>query len=556
MFVIGAFIFAFLGSRPLSNPDEGRYSEIPREMALSSDYVTPRLDGVKYFEKPPLVYWLSAITFRAFGISEWSARLWCAAFAVFGAVLTYAAGRALYNRETGLWSAAVLSLSLLYYALSRIVLLDLVVSVFMAGALFAFLVAVRLPVGARRRALFSAFYAAMALATLTKGLIGFVLPCMIIFLWLLALNEWQRLRPFYPVSGGIIFLLIATPWHLAAVRANGDFAYFYFVHEHLLRFTTQTHGRIQPWWFFLPVVAGGLFPSIVFFGQAAKQSFPGGWGGRHENREAWFLLIWFIAIIGFFSISQSKLVPYIAPVLPAAAVVIGRYLDVVWRGGGKRGARIGLLVFASLAAALVLVLVFAPLPSNYYHLTASLRPGRFVLAGILGCGAIAVGICAMQRVLRAALIAMALSCALFFASLNFVAGTLDNRSTKPLALALQARLAPDDAVFSVGEYFQDLPVYLNRLVDVVDYEGELSFGIHSEPMRIGGRFIAKAAFLSRWHQTGTAYAVVQKDKLSNWFSGADMLQTVVAETPHAILLVNRPVVPNRLATSNPPPRPR
>jgi 4-amino-4-deoxy-L-arabinose transferase-like glycosyltransferase len=132
--MVGLWFCGLLGLRPLANPDEGRYTEIPREMAASGDFVTPRLNGVKYFEKPPLLYWLSAITFKAFGVNQFTARLWNGLFAVLGVLMTYVAARVLHGRTAGLWSSVVLATSLMYYGLTSVVLLDMAVAVEMAGA--------------------------------------------------------------------------------------------------------------------------------------------------------------------------------------------------------------------------------------------------------------------------------------------------------------------------------------------------------------------------------------------------------------------------------------
>ncbi|MGA3008043.1 MAG: glycosyltransferase family 39 protein, partial [Opitutaceae bacterium] len=140
---IGA-LFAFgLGNYPLQNPDEGRYAEIPREMVATGNFVTPRLNGVKYFEKPPLFYWCVAASVRLFGSEEWTLRVWPAAFALAGVLMTYAAGQALYGRTVGLAGAVVLATSLLYFGLAHVLIIDMAVSVLIAGTLWAFIVGVQ-----------------------------------------------------------------------------------------------------------------------------------------------------------------------------------------------------------------------------------------------------------------------------------------------------------------------------------------------------------------------------------------------------------------------------
>lgn len=559
----------FLGSRPLNNPDEGRYTEIPREMAATGDYVTPRLNGVKYFEKPPLVYWLSALTFEVVGpltgtngVNEWTARFWGAAFALAGGLMTYAAGRALYGRATGWWAALVASSCILYYGLSRIILLDMVVGVTMAGALFAFIVGVREAAGPRRRWLFMAFYVCMALATLTKGLIGFLLPCLVAFTWLLVFNQWKALRPCYPVVGALVLLAITVPWHvLAALRnpsvdglvwpgyAHGlelhhagqdpGWMWFYFVREHFLRFTTTEHGRFEPAWFFLPVLVAGLFPWVVFAWQSVRHSLAGGWRERGRHLEAWFLVLWIVLIVAFFSKSQSKLITYISPVFPAAAVLIGHYLAKAWAERSGRGLRAGLWVFAGLVFVLAVAAAVYPLPAKQAALAPQLLPWRFFVGTVLAGGALAVILCLRRGTVRGALISLGVTCVLFFASANLVAGLFDDRSTKPFAAVLKSRLQPSDALYVVSDYAQDLPVYTARTVSVVNYAGELQYGIEAEPEKTASRFIKTAAFLVRWREPGVAYAVVRTAGYKQLFAAAGLPFTVIAETPRYVLVVNR-----------------
>ena len=547
--VLGVFFFVFLGSRPLSNPDEGRYAEIPREMALSGDFVTPRLNGVKYFEKPPFVYWLSAATFKVAGVNEWSARFWCAAFAVFGSLLTYAAGRALYDRLTGIFGAFVLSSSLLYYGLSRIVLLDLVVAVWIAAALFCFLLAVREPPNRKRRLLFMAFYASMAFGTLTKGLIGIVLPCGAAGLWVLALNQWRSLRPFYPVSGTIVLLAIAAPWHMLAARANPDFLWFYFVHEHFLRFTTQAHGRYEPWWFFVPVLLAGLFPWVVFLPQSLRSALSGGWRERKSNSAAWFLVIWSVFILVFFSKSQSKLVPYILPVFPAIAVLVGRYLAKAWVGSLAQPSRVGFYVFTALCQVLAVacvayaVVLMATKSGRDVAMTVELLPWLWRLTAILAACGLAVMSAAEWRSTRSALIVLVGSTVVLLVVLNPVGAVVDRRSTKLLALQLKTECGPNDEVYAVGEYFQDFPVYLGRLVSVVDYAGELEFGIHAEPEKTAARFLSREAFLAKWREPRRQFAIARQRDVADLLTRSDFPHVVLGTFREQVLLANRPLSP-------------
>ena len=329
----GALYFALLGGHPLSNPDEGRYAAIPREMIASHDYVTPRLNGVNYFEKPPLLYWAVAGCLQVFGFNEWAVRMMPALSGLGGVLLTYAAARRWQGRAVGLASAVVLGSSLLFFALSRILILDMAVSMLMCATLFCFILGVREAPGARRRWLFYGLYASAALATLTKGLIGFLVTGAVMFLWLLIFNQWKRLRPLHLPSGIALFLAIAAPWHILAAQRNETWAQFYFIHEHWERFTTTTHGRYEPWWYFIPIVILGLFPWMGFVPAALREALAGGWAKRKENADAWFLVVWVGFVFLFFSKSQSKLIPYILPVFPPLAVLLGGWWVRRWADG-------------------------------------------------------------------------------------------------------------------------------------------------------------------------------------------------------------------------------
>jgi 4-amino-4-deoxy-L-arabinose transferase-like glycosyltransferase len=556
--LLGAvWFFVALGLRPLGNPDEGRYAEIPREMAASGDFVTPRLNGVKYFEKPPLLYWLSAVTFEVAGVNEFTARFWNALFALGGVLATYSAARALYGRRAGWWSAGVLATSLLYFGLSQMVLLDMALAVTMSGALFAFLLAVRCQREGARLALFVVFYACMALAVLAKGLVGLVLPCAVVFVWLLVCDQWRGLRPAHVLAGAMVFLAIAAPWHVAAALENHspvkehDFAWFYFVHEHFLRFTTTVHGRAQPWWFFTPVLLAGFLPWSVFVPQALWRSLAGGWQARRENREAWFLVLWVLVMLVFFSKSQSKLIPYILPVFPALAVLAGRWLAEEWGAcscPASPGLRRGALVFALFALALAVGAAAWPVPPKHADLAPVIAPWRWVLAGGMGGGALALLVMlaksagatakAAAGTQRRLLAGMAASFAVLFVAFSPLAECFDVRGTKSIALALKPALRPGDEVFALGTYPQDLPVYLGRTVSVVDYVGELEFGIQAESRRMASRFIDGAAFRARWEGPGAAYAVLQRHALEEWFPDPATRPGVLAASARFVLVAN------------------
>jgi 4-amino-4-deoxy-L-arabinose transferase-like glycosyltransferase len=540
-------LFGFgLGLCPLQNPDEGRYAEIPREMVATGDFVTPRLNGVKYFEKPPLFYWCVAASVKVFGSEEWTLRLWPAAFALAGVLMTYAAGLALYGRTVGLAGAMVLATSLLYFGLAHVLIIDMAVSVLIAGALFAFIAGVQAEPGRRRQMLFYALYVSAALATLAKGLIGFLLPGAVMFLWLLVFNEWRRLKPLYLPTGLLIFLAIAAPWHVLAEAANHspvqehDFAWFYFVHEHWLRFTTNVEHRVQPFWFFAPIVLAGLFPWVAFLGPALWHNLRGGWAARRANSVAWFCVVWAGFIFLFFSASHSKLVPYILPVFPSLALLIGRYVALGWEVPREAPLRLGFRLYSILAVVVALALFcgWARLPADKLAPAqrVALAPYVTVLVSVLCTGGFLVSWLALRRGVRTGLQALVATTVIFFIGMVCALPHVLDRTTKPLALRLRPELQPGDRVFSYHEYFQDFPFYLGRTIGVVEYRGEMEFGTAAEDH--SDRYVDEAAFRRLWAGPGRVFAVARQQDTVKLFADPAFQYKLIDQQNGDILFSN------------------
>lgn len=508
MTVLICLLFTFmLGNRSLSVPDEGRYVEIPREMTVSGNYLTPRLNGVKYFEKPVFFYWLEAFSIKLFGLNEFTLRLWPALFALFGCLAVAVSGARLFGRRTGLLSAVVLATSLLYYGLSRAIILDMPVSILLTLSLLSFLMATHEAPGLKRRLYVWAFTAFAALAVLTKGLIGILIPGMVIGAWILLLGEWRMLKTLYLPSGLALFLIIAAPWHIMVGMANPEFNQFYFIHEHFQRFLTKVHGRYQSFWYFIPIVALGLFPWTAFLLQAIKHSVPSTWRERHEHRDTLFLLLWAGLVFLFFSASSSKLVPYILPVFPPLALLIGRYMAAAWDSRDFPGLRAGyaavLIASLILAAAVLCLPYYWPKPAEAQILGVY----RYTMTFTLAIGvAVTWGLVRYRR-LRWAFIALAMTSALFLIQVNAAAPRVDTKSVKQLAIELKARLRPGDEVASYREYYQDLPVYLEQRITVVDWGGELNFGNSVEDTTAW--MTDGATFWKRWQGPTTMYVLTR-----------------------------------------------
>ncbi|HXC38254.1 MAG TPA: glycosyltransferase family 39 protein, partial [Burkholderiales bacterium] len=325
--------FGNIGYRKLVKADEGRYAEIPREMVASGDWLTPRLNGFKYFEKPALQYWATAAAFSVFGLHDWAARLWPALTGFLGVLLVWLIGNRAFGPPVGLASAAVLASSGIYAFVGHFLTLDMGVSVFMSATVLFCMMGQRDGTAPRaERNWMLAAWAAAALAMLSKGLIGIVLPGAAFAAYVLLARDWRRLARLHWLPGLALFLLIAAPWFIAVSLANQEFFHFFFIHEHFERFLTKQHGRYQPFWYFVPVLALGATPWLfslaagfanackgkaVYVAPEVKLSRM-----RSFNSER-FLALWCAVVFLFFSASDSKLGSYILPLFPAAALLTG-----------------------------------------------------------------------------------------------------------------------------------------------------------------------------------------------------------------------------------------
>jgi 4-amino-4-deoxy-L-arabinose transferase-like glycosyltransferase len=521
--LMAAVWFGNLEYRKLVRPDEGRYAEIAREMATSGDWVTPRLNDIKYFEKPALQYWITAGAYRLFGEHHWTARLWSALTGFLGILFSAFAATRLFGREAGLLTAAVLGSSLLYTLIAHMNSLDMGMTFFMGGALMSFLLAQQDGASARANRLWMhVAWAALAFSVLSKGLMGIVLPGAVLVLYTLIERDfglWKRLHLF---SGIALFMAIAAPWFIAVSIVNPEFFHFFFIHEHFERFLTKTHGRYEPWWWFIPVLAAGILPWLITLvdsmGRAWKADtlkqnphpnplpaparsvsagFPllrsdHGETGEGEKvslrnvringfKPKRFLLIWAVFIFVFFSLSGSKLASYILPIFPALALLIGEHLS---RIDGRR-LFWQILPVAFLAAAGLLLA-----PNTVRFAGNELARGQYALfanwllaaSAIWLVGTVIALLLSYRDKVRGAIIVLA--CSSLIAAQVLLTGhdsLSATRSDYAIAEQIKPHLRPDAPFYSLEGYDQTLTFYLKRTVTLVAYQDEMAFGIAQEP---------------------------------------------------------------------------
>jgi len=240
--------FATIQVRPLLDPDEGRYAQIPREMLASGDFITPRFNDLKYFEKPPLQYWATAVMYAIFGFSEWTSRAWSVGLAFACLALVFAWVQRLYGAESALTAVAALGVSPFFLVIGHLNLLDGAFTFWLSTAVLAFTLAQVAPPGAaaERRWMLAA-WALAALAVLSKGIVVGVLAGGALVLYTLIERDLQPWRRLHAAAGLALFALIAVPWFLLVSLRNPSFPGFFFVHEHFARFLTTVHQRVEPW---------------------------------------------------------------------------------------------------------------------------------------------------------------------------------------------------------------------------------------------------------------------------------------------------------------------
>jgi 4-amino-4-deoxy-L-arabinose transferase-like glycosyltransferase len=504
----------------LAEPDETRYAEIPREMLASGDLLVPRLNGVPYFEKPPLLYWANAAAFAVFGETPWAARLPTRLCGLGTMLLVLLAARR-SGRDA---AAAVLFLAApMGFLFSRTNLTDGPLTFFFTATLLSGRAAVlRREEGRAWRAMAALAGAAAAGGFLTKGLVAIVLPGAILLLWGLATARWRSLlRALVLSPAPIAFLALTAPWFLLVEQRHPGFLDFFFIREHLQRFATKAAKRTGPVTYFIPVFVLGFLPGLSFFFSAA-------WKARRRASDGFFFLVWFLVVFVFFSLSQSKLPPYLFPAIPAAAVLAAGGLP-------RAGRRSAWIVQAILATALAASVVILP----------SLRAeaGRLDLAPIVAPALAGLVVASWAAVLLAgrsaafALTAVAAGWTAFFAAVA-VGWPRMPQARFTLALASAARTAaqPRGApIVGYKDYLNGVSWELKSPIPVAAYRGELEPEFEARPDVREALFWPKEKFWALWESGKPVVALVRMKDLVEMMTAVPPARVVAWAERHAIV---------------------
>jgi 4-amino-4-deoxy-L-arabinose transferase-like glycosyltransferase len=537
LFAVFCFIWFYaLGARTLVPTDEGRYAEMAREMAASGDFITPRLNGIKYFEKPPLQYWMNALTFKAFGLGEWQARLWTGLCGLLGVVLTAYAGRRVFGERVGFTAGVVLGSSFLWAAMGHVNTLDMGLAAMMTVALCGLLLGQRHGANAsEQRGWMALCWAGMALSVLSKGLIGVVLPGAVLVLYTLVSRDWAIWKRLHLGLGLLVFFAITAPWFVLVSVENPEFARFFFIHEHFQRFTSNVHRREGAWHYFIPILLLGIVPWLGVLPQSL-------WHGRRDLKSAGFqpkkmLLTWAVFIFFFFSVSGSKLPSYILPIFPALALLIACYLESATHKAIVIAAS---LLGSSAAVGLFFVPGIPGLAKSAYEapLYQAYTPwvaGAAVIA--LAGSVLAVWLARRQK--DWALVALGAAGLLSSQAMMLGHQPLGRYAAGRLHVpAIEAELTPQTPIYSVGRYEQVLPFYLRRTMTLVENADEMAFGLEQEPhLWIPQR----DAFIAKWtsdHASGKKAIAILRPDIFTDLEKKGVPMRVIARDPRRIIVAN------------------
>ncbi len=397
---------------PLWEVDDARYAEIPREMVENGDWLTPRLNYFLYLEKPPLIYWLGALSYTTFGVSEAAARLPLALLSLLSLAGTAWLGAWLFSLEVGIIAAALLGTCVQFQILSRLITPDMAVSTALLWASALLLRGLRRPEDAGWAG--AGAGACMALAFLAKGLIGIFFPAA----WTLLLALiFADLRPGFKrlLSGWMIpvFALLTAPWFIAMEQRHPGFFRFFFWEQQVLRYLTPLFHRDAPWYYFIGVHAGGMLPWTV---PALASTAAAARRWRETDARLRQLLLWCAIIFLFFSASKSKLPTYVLPLFPHQCLLIAELLQRTLGG------------------------------------TPEL----------------------LRKVTRTCAVSFALTgIGLIFLRTSWGEPLM---SVRPMARLIASQIKPEDRLYCYGIYLHGLPFYLKRPVDVLsNWIGELYY---------------------------------------------------------------------------------
>ena len=546
-----AFVLLYkLGSVALFEPDEGRNAEKAREVLLLNDWITPHENFYPVLDKPIFFYWLIALFYQLFGVSEWTARLPSLLSALGCVFLIYRFSRAHWGRWVALWSALILVTSVEFFILARTVIFDMPLTFCETVALLAFYEAKQSENRRRRAALCLAMYLALGAGTLIKGLVALVIPGIVFFLFILLRRRWQILRRIYLIPGAGVFLAVVLPWYLQAEARNPGYLNYYLWAEHFGRYTTASFDRSEPWYYFIGVALVGFFPWTLVLPWIIKNLWRRSWDDKTV-----YLVLWVSVPLLFFSASHSKLPHYILPIFPALSILAGATIVGLYEQSGSklRWVMISIWVVQSLNALYLLLGAFYP-TILAHQIRERFSDMAFLLWLYATVSLVILGYMASRwithdRVRQGPIyLAQVVGLSVFFMLLTEVMiSAAPDRSAKQTAMAVLSHLRSGEQVALFETYMSGLPFYLRaeRPVWLITHESKkrtflgnyYTIGKRHDPVTPWGKAIFNLDdFAKQWKTRRQPFLVILKDKNLN------QLAETIGETPKPLARVDEYVL--------------
>jgi len=475
--------FAGLGRGAITDSDEAFYADSAREMVASGDWVTPYYNYEPRFQKPVLYYWLTAAVSLVLGDSEMAARLW-AAMAGLGLVLvTAAAGRRWYDESTGLLAGAIVATNFGYFSIGRMALPDLPLAFCITLAIWAALVATLEQERSPRKFVVLAALA-LGLGFLTKGPVGLIIPVIVIVPVLMIERRSIALTPSDLLLGFVVMIAVAVPWYVVMwFRHGNEYLQGFFIGDNFDRFATDRFNDPRPWWFYFPIVAGGLLPwtplALVWMGPLTQ------WVRRRRDLSTidLRLLLWAALPLAFYSLSVGKQPRYILPVLPPLALLLASSIverTQEWRGfdGARSRPRraTGIVVGSLLSGAFFVAL--GGLLYRVQPLLINVAPiFTQVAAGIIAASGLLIGLFAISSHWRTAPVVIALAAAVSLPALQYGGWSSGGDDTiRQMARLVQQQRTAHEAVGTYQVFVRNLVFYAHtRTTDIITDEQAAQF---------------------------------------------------------------------------------
>lgn len=539
-------LFYRLGGAALFDPDEGRNAEKAREILALNDWITPHENFHAVLDKPMFFYWMIALSYKAFGVSEWAARFPSAAAALGCLIIVYFFARRHWGSWTALWSALILLTSVEFFALARTVILDMSLTFFMTLALCAFYEAAHTEQARRRQIACLVMYLALGAAILIKGLIGVALPGMVIFFYLAFSRRWAILKNIYLVPGTLVVLAMVLPWYLEVEVRNAGYLRYFLWDEHFGRFTTTAFRRTAPWYYFFAVAAVGFLPWSMFLPVVARKL----WRERLDDPSL-FLLLWALLPFIFFSISKSKLPHYILPIFPALAILTGAALVALYRKAEARIRLAGslawltqaLLVGYLVAGSFFSAILAEPIRNGVGQMPGFLRAwGAALVLGYI-CLALSNNRQGAKSLSQPFLTHLAGLVLFFTFAAEVVILVAQDRSSKPLAEKAMPLITPATQVVFYDTHLAGMSFYLSsrKPIWLITHENKkntflgnyyLSANIANPISLFGDAVFNFDEFRQKWQNATVPLLVIVKEK-----NLARLAQTV-GESPKTLAAVD------------------